>query len=211
MSSLIKTLKPFVPKVILTPLRHLKEKQQLKDWQAAGCPSPPPHIVKQLLIDEFRKKNSIATLVETGTYLGDMIEAQKKRFAKIISIELSVELHKNAQKRFQNDKNVVIEQGDSGKVLPRVMAALNEPAIFWLDGHFSSGVTAKGDKDCPIFEELDAIFAANKLNHVLLIDDARFFNGEGDYPTIEALSAYIKNKNSAYCIEVKHDVIRCFV
>lgn len=211
MSSLIKTLKPFVPKAILTPLRQLKEKQQLKDWQAAGCPSPPPHIVKQLLIDEFRKKYTITTLVETGTYLGDMIEAQKKRFAKIFSIELSVELHKNAQKRFQNDKNVVIEQGDSGKVLPRVMAALNEPAIFWLDGHFSSGVTAKGDKDCPIFEELDAIFAAKKLNHVLLIDDARFFNGEGDYPTIEALSAYIKNKNSAYCIEVKHDVIRCFV
>jgi len=49
------------------------------------------------------------------------------------------------------------------------------------------------------------------LNHVILIDDARCFNGEGDYPNIKQLKAYIKGKNENYHIEVKHDIIRCYI
>jgi hypothetical protein len=143
--------------------------------------------------------------------MGDMVEAQKKRFKKIFSIELGVELFNKAVLRFKNDKNVVILQGDSGKVLPEVLSNIEEPAIFWLDGHYSAGITAKGDKECPIFEELDAIFGSNKLNHILLIDDARCFNGEGDYPTVEELTEYIKSKNEEYQVEVKHDIIRYVV
>jgi len=37
--------------------------------------------------------------VETGTYLGDMIEAQKTRFKKIISIEIEIGLFEKAQKK----------------------------------------------------------------------------------------------------------------
>jgi hypothetical protein len=43
----------------------------------------------------------------------------------------------------------------------------------------------------------------------LLIDDARCFNGEGDYPTINELKGYIKDKNENYKLEVKDDII-CF-
>jgi protein-L-isoaspartate O-methyltransferase len=67
--------------------------------------------------------------VETGTSMGDMVEAQNKRFRKIITIELSIELFKKAKKRFVNDKNVVIVQGDSGQVLPEVLKEIDEPAI----------------------------------------------------------------------------------
>jgi hypothetical protein len=93
-------------------------------------------------------------------------------------------------------------------VLPLIIKDLNEPAIFWLDGHYSSGITAKGDKICPIFEELDSIFNNKPLNHVLLIDDARLFVDEDDYPTIEKLTKYVKNKNNNYQVEVKDDIIR---
>ena len=146
--------------------------------------------------------------METGTYLGDMVEAQKKQFKKIITIELGIELFNEAKKRFFNDKNVRIVQGDSGKVLPDILKGITEPAIFWLDGHYSEGITAKGDKDCPIFEELNAIFCNSKYNHVLLIDDARCFIGKGDYPTIEELTDYIRGKNEKYNVEVKCDIIR---
>jgi hypothetical protein len=111
-------------------------------------------------------------------------------------------------KRFKNDKNVTIVQGDSGKVLPKILKDINEPAIFWLDGHYSAGITAQGDKDCPIYEELDAIFDAKKLDHILLIDDARCFIGNGDYPTIAKLTEYVKSKNPKYQVEVKDDSIR---
>jgi hypothetical protein len=51
-------------------------------------------------------------------------------------------------------------------VLPLIIKDLNEPAIFWLDGHYSSGITAKGDKICPIFEELDSIFNNSKSRFI---------------------------------------------
>ncbi len=183
-------------------------KKEIADWQARGCPVPPPHIVKQRTIGEYQRKYGYNILVETGTFNGDMVEAQKTNFKKIISIELGVDLFVKAQQRFAKDKHVRIVQGDSGKMLPNILKSINEPAIFWLDGHYSSGPTAKGDKECPIWEELDAVFNAKMLNHILLIDDARHFVGTGDYPTIDALTKYITSKNGAYHVEVKHDIIR---
>lgn len=226
MKNLIKKiLRPFVP----PELRILRRKQlggkQLKiwrkyglsispaliEWQRNGCPIPPPHFVKQLVIQEYQKKSGYTTLVETGTFLGDMVEVQKARFKKVISIELGVELFERAKDRFINDKNVTIVQGDSGKVLPEVLKDINEPSIFWLDGHYSAGLTAKGDKMCPIFEEVKAIFGNKRLNHILLIDDARCFNGRDDYPTVKILTEYIKKNDEKYQVEVKHDIIRYMV
>ncbi|MBP1672908.1 MAG: hypothetical protein H6Q25_723 [Bacteroidetes bacterium] len=201
-------LSPFTPQFIQNMLKKRVDKKQLRKWNENGCPVPPPHIIKQMTIQEYQKQTQYKVLVETGTYMGDMVEAQKRIFRAIFSIELGIDLFNKATKRFKNDKNVTIVQGDSGKILPKIVLTLNEPAIFWLDGHYSAGITAKGEKDCPIFEELDAIFDSQKNNHILLIDDARCFNGEGDYPTINQLTDYIKNKNEKYHVEVKHDIIR---
>ncbi len=211
MKKIIKKVKPLVPKKILGYVRTKVEAKQLKEWNELNCPSPPPHIVKQLVIKEYQDRMQYNILVETGTYLGQMIEAQKTTFEKIFSIELSQKLFEKAVKRFKKDTNVTIVQGDSGKVLGKVLKEISEPVIFWLDGHYSAGVTAKGDKDCPIFEELDAIFNENKLNHVLLIDDARHFIGKGDYPKIEEITNHIQKYNPKYKIEVKHDIIRYVV
>ena len=189
--------------------RMLNEYVVFNDWLRSGSVGLPPHVFKQNTIYEFKQKFQYEIFIETGTYLGDMIEAQKKFFKKLYSIELSKKLYSMAVKRFRKDKNVEILQGDSGKVLSQIVSKLDESAIFWLDGHYSAGMTAKGDKECPIFEELDAIFAGKNLNHVLLIDDARCFIGQGDYPTIDELTKFIKRHNPAYNIEIKKDII-CF-
>jgi hypothetical protein len=201
-----KLLKKILPQCIKTAVH----KQQLKKWEKQGCPIPPPHYVKQITIREYKQKFGYNVLIETGTYFGAMVDAQKKIFSKIISIELGYDLFIKAQKRFRYNKNITIVHGDSGKILPEIMKNISEPAIFWLDGHYSAGITAKGDKECPIFEELDAILD-KKYNHVLLIDDARCFNGEGDYPTIEELTRYIKNKNEKYQVDIHYDIIRCVI
>jgi hypothetical protein len=203
-----KILKLFLPQSTLNHITILKSKKQLRDWENDNCPVPPPHIVKQLAIKEYQQRYGIDTLVETGTLLGDMVEAQKRIFKNVISIELGYDLFEKAKKRFKKDRNVIIVQGDSGSVLPEIVKKLNEPAIFWLDGHYSEGISVKGDKECPIIEELDAIFNGKKLNHIILIDDARCFIGKGDYPTIEKLTDYIRSKNELYQVEVKHDIIR---
>jgi len=203
-----KYLKQFVPQIVYTKLRRQLEYKQLNEWKNNGRQIPPPHILKQITIIEYQKLYGYKVLIETGTFLGDMVEAQKKNFEKIISIELAPDLFEKALKRFKKDHNVIILQGDSGKVLPEILNEVNEPAIFWLDGHYSAGITAKGDKDCPIFEELEAILNSKTFNHIILIDDARFYNGNGDYPTIEKLTDYIRNKNDKYRMEVKDDIIR---
>jgi len=175
-------------------------------------PSKPgtasPHALKIQVIRSYQKKYSYGTLVETGTFMGDMVEAQKDNFKEIISIELDNALFKKAQDRFKSNSDITIFEGDSGEVLPNILTTLNSPAIFWLDGHYSSGVTARGELDCPIFAEIDAIFLHKKLPHVILVDDAREFIGQGDYPTTEELINYIKTKSSTYEMEIKNDIIR---
>ena len=201
-------LTSLLPKSTVNDYRKKRQKKLLVEWERNGCPNPPPHLVKQKAIKEYKDKYNYNILVETGIYLGDMVEAQKSNFDKLFSIELGADLFKNAKKRFKDDKNVFLELGDSGKVLRKVLQQIDEPAIFWLDGHYSAGITAKGEKECPIFEELDSIFDSKNLNHVLLIDDARCFVGEGDYPTIDKLTEYVKSKDERYNVEVKHDIIR---
>jgi len=205
---MIKIVKAFVLKIKNNSIRKRKNKRELAEWKKNGCPVPPPHIVKQMIIKEYQKMYNYKILVETGTYHGEMVEAQKNSFKKIYSIELGDDLYNRALERFKNAKNVSILHGDSGKILPNVMLKINEPSIFWLDGHYSAGITAKGDKDCPIFEELLSIFNTTSFSHILLIDDARHFIGEGDYPSIKELTEYIKSKNEEYEVDVKHDVIR---
>ncbi len=169
---------------------------------------PPPHEIKQTTIEFYQKKHNCNTLVETGTYTGKMVLMQKDNFAKIYSIELSLELWKKATEKFASYPHIEILQGDSSQVLHEVVAQLNSFAIFWLDGHYSAGITAKGEKNCPIYKEIDAIFLNKEQGHIILIDDARHFVGEDDYPTTEELANYVASKNANYRMEVYDDIIR---
>jgi hypothetical protein len=206
---LVKQLLPAPVTQAIIAYRLPKQRQKnIQRWVNSGSPVPPPHQYKQTVIEFYQLKYQYKVLIETGTYLGDMVEAQKNNFDKIISIELGEELWKNAVARFKKHDHISIFKGDSGMVLKDIAKLLKEPAIFWLDGHYSEGITAKGDKDCPIFNELDGIFLYGKFNHILLVDDARDFNGKGDYPTIEALAKYVKGKDDRYTVEIKDDIIR---
>ncbi len=181
----------------------------LKNWDKKGCPVPPPNQLKQFVVENYQKNYGSGVLIETGTFLGDMVEAQRENFRKIISIEVADVLWNKAVNRFRRYNHISILKGDSGKILPSVTEKLNEQAIFWLDGHYDFGITSKGEKDCPILEEIDAIFKlGNDLNHIILVDDARSFNGQGDYPTIDELTRYIKKYNNSYNVIVKDDIIR---
>lgn len=178
-----------------------------KTWEKQNKPSPPPHEVKQTIVREYQKKSGYKTLVETGTFYGDMVYAQLNCFDSIYSIELSEFLYKKAIKRFNTQKKVCLYNGDSGKMLGKIAETITEPAVFWLDGHYSGGITAKGETECPIMAEL-AVIVNQKLPHVILIDDARLFTGENDYPTIDELRQFFTNKAVPFSLAVQHDIIR---
>ncbi|HMI05708.1 MAG TPA: hypothetical protein VK541_24685 [Pedobacter sp.] len=170
---------------------------------------PSLHIIKQNNIHAYRDQLKFTVLVETGTYLGDMVEAQKAYFEQVYSVELDETLHKRAVERFKADPGVKILQGDSGVVLKSLLEKLHVPALFWLDGHYSSGITAKSDKNTPILNELEAILGS-ALYHGILIDDARLFVGKDDYPTVDELCDFVKAKDPARTVTVADDIIRIF-
>jgi len=185
----------------------INHQELLAEWEKNGRPLPPPHIVKQMAIEEYLGKFHTEILVETGTYLGDMVEAQRDHFKKIYSIELSEKLFNKALKRFKGQLHITILQGDSGIVLNKLMNEIDKPALFWLDGHYSHGMTAKGEKECPVPEELTTILKSS-LPHIILIDDARLFNGTHDYPTVGQIAEIIRSNNKHYLVEIKDDIIR---
>jgi hypothetical protein len=107
--------------------------------------------------------------VETGTCFGDTTAAVAELFDRCWTVELSEELHRRACEKFKGT-NVECLQGDSGVLLPQIVAGLSQPALFWLDAHATGGpATADAGYD-PTSAELDAIFGSS-LPHVVLIDD----------------------------------------
>lgn len=185
-----------------------REAEKLREWEAKGRPAPPPHILKQRVLREHSQKYGLRTLVETGTYCGDMVEAMRGAFDRIYSIELSEELWRKAKTRFDGQRHIEILHGDSGKVLKDLMKRIDGPSLFWLDGHYSAGVTAKGDKDTPIYEEFEHILGAPDRRHVVIVDDARLFGTDAAYPSLDELRAFITSRRTNVEIVVKDDSIR---
>ena len=129
---------------------------------------------------------------------------------------MSKELADKAKEKFKSKKNIEIVSGNSGSIMEKYLKEIDRPCLFWLDGHYSSEFfigsefirTAKGDKETPIIEELKCIFNHTVKKHVVLIDDARCFNGRNDYPTLRDLKAYINKLSPTSKIKVKRDIIR---
>ncbi len=203
-------LKTF-PKPLIFAMKRIqlkgREASDYETWERTGKTPPAPHLYKQQLLREYAAKFKLNTLVETGTFLGLMMDAQIPYFEKLISIELDPDLFKAATNRFKKHSKVKIIHGDSGETVHKVVQELKTPALFWLDGHYSGGFTAKGKSECPIFGELQSILES-PIAHVILIDDARCFVGEHDYPTIPELESFILKLNSRLMISVLNDVIR---
>lgn len=157
---------------------------------------------------EYKRKFDYGIFVETGTYRGNMVEAMKTRFKKIYSIELSDDLYRKAKDRFVNDKHVELLKGDSGVILPELLTRIKEPAFFWLDAHYSGGITARGTIDTPIERELQAIMNHPIKEHVILIDDARHFTGTNNYPTAAMVENIARKYNRSF--EMKDDNFRIY-
>ena len=98
--------------------------------------------------------------------------------------------------------------GESSGLLPQILAAIGEPVVFWLDAHYSGGVTAKGATECPLERELQIIADHAWHNHIILIDDVRLM-GSGDYPSLERVCELVGRINPRYRIEVRDDMLRC--
>ena len=276
-------------------LIKIKRAKEVKDWLKRGKTPPTPQMIKQFVVRSYGETYKIDTLIETGTYTGDMIEAVKPYFKEIYSIELSEILWEKCKKRFCNSKHKVTYQkflnkegekifksgnfvnlkeyngemgtfkglnqkgfaninlfcGDSAKVLLKILLisesdiiktetkwegdinkdtkqlinrmqyplikknlansagsghreiAIDEfhplRKLFWLDAHYSGG------EQTPIVKEIDIVLKDNP-KHIILIDDARLFDGTNDYPTLDTIKNYVSTLGKT--MKVEDDIIR---
>ena len=181
---------------------------ELRFWEKKGKPIPLPRLMKQAIIKQYAREFSIDTLIETGTYLGDMVHATKDTFSKIVTIELNKYLFERAKKKFARFDHISVIEGSSAEVLPQILIDITQPCLFWLDAHYSGGITAKDKLETPIIQELSYILHHSVAEHVILIDDAREFVGRNGYPTIQKLQNLTFERHPDWIFEVKDDIIR---
>lgn len=189
-------------------VQNYRYKRAYRKWLQSGKPIPTPNAVKQMIVKGYANRFKTSIFIETGTYLGDMVFEMINIFSKIYSIELSDKLYEKAKKKFSGYKDISILKGDSSRVLPKILNKIEEPCLFWLDAHYSKGITAKGEKETPVIEELKHILGHPIEDHVILIDDARCFTGQNNYPSLEELNKIILDKYPDHLFKVKDDIIR---
>ena len=175
-------------------------------WVLRGKPRRIPHLLKQKMVHEYANKFGLKTLVETGTYYGEMVAAMKKRFDRIYSIEYVPALADRAKLKFARDQHVRIFRGDSRVVMPDVLALLQGPALFWLDAGYYGWIGRQGDQQ-RLSAELEMILS-HSYPHIILLDDARGLTGRDGIPSVSDVKAYLESKFPQRSVEVKFDIMR---
>lgn len=156
------------------------------------------------MVRTIGQKYSLGIFIESGTYLGDMVDAVKNDFAQIYSIELDARLFQRVQKRFRHLNHISILEGESSIVLPNLLAQINKPCLFWLDAHYSEGITAKGPEVTPILNEVQAILSWYQKGTVILIDDAKFLDS---LVSLDSLQKLINQSRYQLNFRVKNDIV----
>jgi len=171
-----------------------------------------PEAPKEIILDLARLAGA-KTFVETGTFRGETTRWAAKHFDSVVTIERSEDLYRQYQQGLRDLGNVEPILGDSGVVLPQVVSRLgNQPTVFWLDGHWSFGVTAGENNECPLLAELGAL--RQRQGDVILIDDARLFlsappvpHDPSQWPTLtEIVFLTMKDPNQLF-LQIVDDVI----
>ncbi len=130
------------------------------------------------LVAMLRNGLGLASAIETGTFRGDSAAALSTVFDEVWTIELSHELHRSAVARFSEDPRIHVIQGSSLDVLGTIASDARAPTLYWLDGHWSGGLTAGQGAECPLIGELGLIDSSQSAaDSCILIDDARLFLG----------------------------------
>lgn len=149
---------------------------------------------------------SLTTFVETGSAIGETSAWAATVFEKVYTIEFQENYYIAVLQRFWDTDNVTCIRGDSAVLIEAVEWMLPGPTVFWLDGHYDGGpkdVIAPSGMT-PVWKELDVTLSTRR-GHVVLVDDARLFTGEG-YPTLESVEELAASRG--YSFENRNDVLR---
>ena len=181
---------------------------EFTQWRESNFSSPVPKILK---LEVLKRWGGLSVWIETGTFKGDTTLALSKFSSHVYTIEPDFSLYSQSSNRLKAIENVTVIHGLSEEILIGVLNRLVLEEVrdisFYLDGHFSGGITHKGPIDTPIREELSLIGQQLKYFQevTVLIDDVRCFNPENpensDYPSLKFLVDWSVNLDLYWTIE----------
>lgn len=206
-SPLRSVVRAVLPRRILDSYRQ-HHNPLYRNWEQRAYAPPSPQPVKERVL--LRHSTPDASWVETGTYLGNTTAALATVARKVYTIEPEPTLYRNAAQRFAGDARVEVINGLSEEVFPRLIPTLSGNVCFWLDGHYSAGVTHQGPQDTPINDELACIerHLGGFDKVAVLIDDIRLFNPtftkQKGYPPLDSLVDWARQCGLNWQIE--HDI-----
>jgi hypothetical protein len=125
------------------------------------------------LARELARAGGLRDFVETGTYVGHALSWAARGFERVWTVEINPQFQTQAKANNPGLANVRYLLGDSTSELPKIVAELKGPALFWLDAHAGAGYFADHDI-CPLVQELETVLASPH-EHCILVDDARAF------------------------------------
>lgn len=179
------------------------KRDPIGNWRRLGSPGWPPHDVKVEALLEIAERFSLSTLVETGTYAGDMIMCVAHCFERYYSIELCEGSYRENVDRYGKLENLELIHGDSATVLAaRAEEFLSRgPALFWLDAH--------GPADSALLRELDVLAKIDIGGSAILMDDVRLMSWMRDgWPDLSDVRRAIKKAWPDRAVTVEDDMIK---
>ncbi len=161
---------------------------------------------------DLRDRLQLARAVETGTFRGVTARGLAGVFPSVITIELSEELHRTATRSLADVPQVQLVQGHSVERLREVQDP-SVATLYFLDGHWSGGMTDGVDDQCPVIEELTTIGQSHP-NDCFIIDDARLFTSApppphkvDQWPTILEVFDVIRERHPDHFVTILDDQV----
>lgn len=167
------------------------------------------NFIKRFFLQEIIKKHNLDYFVETWTFYWETTQYISRFVNKVVTIEIYQPLYERAKKKFHNNRKIDIIYADSSDALKNIK--FKKDVLFFLDWHYSGDWTWKGQKECPLFEELESIKSLWIQNQVIVIDDFRLFWVDSNYPTMTEIESKLKSINKKYTIQVIHDMLYCYI
>lgn len=193
---------------------------QTNNWYKRSFNNPVPDFIKRkYLVGILKNKNT--AWIETGTFLGKTTIFLSNNSNFVISLEPSKECYIKAKENTKYKSNILLINENSENGLKKAVDIIvnkyaGDYIGFWLDGHYSGGITYQNEIISPIKEELEIIFnAINKgdlpyKNIYIFIDDIRLFIGsvteeEKRYPSLDYISK--KLSEFGFTISIANDIL----
>ena len=164
-------------------------------WLTGNPAQTPPAFIKRNLLLHYSTNET--TWVETGTYLGYTTKLLATKSAVVHTIEPSTSCLSIARQNCKGIKNIVFHNGTSESCCESIICSLSGDVCFWLDAHFSRGVThCEQGTETPISMELSLI-----SDYIERFDSISVFIDDAvcsiEYPnSYPSLNSYVEWANS---------------